>query len=101
MNLQPTHLRDELIELVPLQSHHFESLFAAAADPLIWEQHPVPDRWRREAFQDFFDSALAGEAAFVVVESKTKIIIGSSRYYDYDKGSKSIAIGYTFLSSAY
>ncbi|MFM8741917.1 MAG: GNAT family N-acetyltransferase [Cytophagales bacterium] len=101
MNLQPTHLRDKLIRLVPLHAQHFEALFAAASDPLIWEQHPTKDRYKREVFQQFFDSAIAGKAAFLVLELDTNKVIGSSRYYDYNGKQKSVAIGYTFLTRHY
>ena len=98
MNLQPTHLCDELVELVPLKAQHFEALFAAASDPLIWEQHPSKDRYKRDVFQQFFESAMAGNAAFAVVEIVTNAVIGSSRYYDYNGEQKSVAIGFTFLT---
>jgi len=48
MNRQPT-LRGELLELRPLRAADFEPLFAVAADPLVWEQHPEHDRWREWA----------------------------------------------------
>jgi RimJ/RimL family protein N-acetyltransferase len=101
MNLQPTHLLDEWIELVPLQPHHFQSLYAVASDPLIWEQHPANDRYKLEVFRHFFDSAIADRSAFVVIDRKTGRVIGSSRYYEYHVNQKSVAVGYTFLARAY
>ena len=44
-DLQPT-LRGELLELRPFEASDFEDLFAVAADPLIWEQHPDRDRYK-------------------------------------------------------
>jgi len=38
------HLTGELLELRPLNEGDFAGLFAVAADPLIWEQHPDRDR---------------------------------------------------------
>jgi len=55
--LQPI-LRGELLELRPLTRHDFDALFAAASDPLIWQQHPERDRYRREVFQRYFDGAI-------------------------------------------
>ena len=40
VDLQPT-LIGELIMLRPLQADDWDALFAVAADPLIWEQHPI------------------------------------------------------------
>ena len=34
-------LEGERVELRPLQVEDYEDLYAVAADPLIWEQHPV------------------------------------------------------------
>ncbi len=43
VDLQPI-LKGELLELRPLQAEDYHDLYAIAADPLIWEQHPVKDR---------------------------------------------------------
>ena len=37
-------LVSERVELRPLSAGDFDALFAVASDPLIWEQHPEPDR---------------------------------------------------------
>ena len=86
------------ITLRLLRADDFEALHAAASDPLIWAQHPDPDRHRREIFKErFFDDALASGTAYVIVENATGRIIGSSRYYDWQPESREVAIGYTFL----
>ena len=96
-DLQPI-LVGETILLRPLQQEDFEALYAAAADPLIWEQHPEPLRYQREVFQKgFFAGALASGGALVVVERESGRVIGSSRYYDWNESERSIAIGFTFL----
>ena len=100
MNLQPT-LKGELIELRPLRADDFESLARAAGDPLIWEQHPEPERYKREVFRKFFDGGIESKGAFVVIESKTGRVIGSSRYYDYRPDTRQITIGFTFLERAF
>jgi N-acetyltransferase len=98
--LQP-HLVGELVELRPLRPDDWDALFAAAADPLIWEQHPASDRYKEEVFRDFFRDALASGGAFVVVDRKTQAIIGSSRYFGYDPDKSEIEIGWSFLARAY
>lgn len=101
INWQPDNLEDELVELVPLTENDFEVLFRAASDPLIWEQHPMNDRYKREVFQLFFDGAVSSKTAFLIRDKTSKEIIGSTRYYDYKPENSSIAIGYTFLSRKY
>jgi len=94
--LQPT-LQGPLLELRPLQPEDFEALFAAASDPLIWEQHPESGRYKREVFQKFFDSAIASGGAFAIIERATGRIIGSSRYWNLDLTASEVEIGWTFL----
>jgi len=61
-DLQPT-LKGTLIDLRPLRSDDCDALFDAASDPLIWEQHPERDRYKREVFQTFFDGAIASKGS--------------------------------------
>ena len=55
----------------------------------------------QEVFKDFFDIAIQSKSAFVVIDNKTNKIIGSSRYYEFNKEDSSIIIGYTFISREY
>ena len=98
--LQP-HLVGDLLELRPLAPGDWESLFAVASDPLIWEQHPAQDRYEEEVFKEFFREALESGGAFVVIDRKTREIIGSSRYFGFDPGKREIEIGWTFLARTY
>lgn len=100
MNLQP-HLHNEKITLMPLSENDFERLFAVAADPLIWEQHPNKDRYKREVFQNFFQGAIQSKGAFLVSDSQSGEIIGSTRFYDYDAENRTVLIGYTFLARSH
>ena len=93
--LQPILKNNEVI-LIPLKEIDFEDLFLVASDPLIWEQHPNKDRYKREVFQTFFDGAMQSGGAFLISDSQTKKIIGSSRFYDL--ATDHIKIGYTFFS---
>ena len=96
-DLQPT-LTGELLELRPLEEHDFDALFAAAADPLIWEQHPATDRYKEAVFREFFRGAMECGGAFKVLDLKAGRVIGSSRYYAYDAARREIEIGWTFLA---
>jgi RimJ/RimL family protein N-acetyltransferase len=95
--LQP-HLVGELPEVRPLRPEDWESLFAVASDPLIWEQHPVQDRYEEEVFKEFFREALESGGALVVIDRKTQKIIGSSRYFGFEPTKREIEIGWTFLA---
>ena len=75
----------------------FEVLYAAASDPLIWEQHPDPLRYQRETFQRYFDSGIASNGCLVIEDIKSSEVIGSSRFYDFSKDKSEITVGFTFL----
>lgn len=100
MNLQPT-LSNELITLKPLQEDDFNALFEVASDKLLWEQHPNNDRYKEEKFKVFFDNAIQSKGAFAIIDNLTHKIIGSSRFYEFNKSESSIIIGYTFISRDY
>src|SRR5438309_4288306 len=94
-------LQGKLLELRPLTREDFDAVFAAASDPLIWEQHPENDRWKPDVFQKYFDSAMESGGAFAVIERKTGKIIGSSRYTYYDAAKSEVEVGWTFLQRAF
>jgi len=98
--LQP-ELTGELLSLRPLRNEDFEALFAVAADPLIWEQHPASDRYQEVVFREFFREAMAGGGAFVVIDNADGRIIGSSRYHDYSEEKRQVEVGWTFLARQY
>jgi N-acetyltransferase len=99
-DLQP-HLKGERIELRPLRPSDWNDLFAVASDPLIWEQHPESDRYKEDVFKIFFSEALESGGAFVVIDTKTQRIIGSTRFHGYDPEKSEIEIGWTFLARRY
>jgi len=94
---QPTLVGD-LLELRPVAAEDFETLFRAASDPGIWEQHPDNDRWQEPVFRNFFADALGSGGALVAVERSSGRIIGSSRYHGYDAERRVVEIGWTFLA---
>ncbi|MBI3520269.1 MAG: GNAT family N-acetyltransferase [Bacteroidetes bacterium] len=94
---QPT-LENEFVRIRPLQKSDFETLYSIASDPLIWEQHPNKDRYKKDVFETFFKGAMESGGAFLVLDTQTNEPIGSSRYYELDAEAGSVAIGYTFLA---
>jgi RimJ/RimL family protein N-acetyltransferase len=99
-DLQPT-LTGETVLVRPLRTEDWPELLAAASDPLIWEVHPVRDRYKQAVFKEYFDGAIASKSAFAFVERATGAIIGSSRYHEYDPEHSEIEIGWTFLIRAH
>lgn len=99
-NIQPVLENDKVI-LYPLEETDFETLYAVASDPKIWEQHPNKDRWKKDVFRVFFDGAMQSKGAFKIVEKATGKIAGSTRFYDYPEQENSIMIGYTFYATEY
>jgi RimJ/RimL family protein N-acetyltransferase len=95
--LQPT-IHNGLVGVAPLGKDDFEALFAVAADPLIWEQHPSKDRYQRAVFENFFKGAIASGGALRVIDRVNGELIGSSRFYDFDAVNSQIKIGYTFIA---
>lgn len=96
MNLQP-ELSNNLIILQPLQESDFEELYKVASDPLIWEQHPNSDRYKRDVFQKYFNGAMESKGAFLILDKKDNSIIGCTRFYEYNEEDSSVAIGFTFI----
>lgn len=94
-------LEDEQVRLEPLKSNDFEKLYAVASDPLIWEQHPVNTRYQRDVFANYFKGAIESKGALLIYDKAANVLIGSSRYYDYDEAQSLILIGYTFIARNY
>ena len=99
-DLQPT-LQSELLILRPMVPEDFPEMYAAASDPLIWEQHPASDRYKKEVFEKFFADALACKGGLAILDKQNGKIIGSSRYYEVNIEKKEVVIGFTFLTREY
>jgi RimJ/RimL family protein N-acetyltransferase len=99
-DLQP-YLVGDLVELRPLQPNDWDTLFAVASDPLMWEQHPANDRYQENVFREFFQEALGSGGAFVVIDRKTRETIGSTRYFRFDPVKHEVEIGWTFLARSH
>ncbi|HEX2249097.1 MAG TPA: GNAT family N-acetyltransferase [Gemmatimonadales bacterium] len=94
-------LRGFLVTLRPLVPTDHDELFAVAADPLIWEQHPDKTRSQPEGFKAFFQQALDSGGALLSLETSSGKVIGSSRFYGYDEAAGEVEIGWTFLARSH
>lgn len=100
IDIQP-QLENDRIRIRPLLESDFDDLFALASEPLVWAQHPNPNRYKREVFESYFKGGIESKGAFLVTEIETGKTIGTSRYYDVDESDNSLVIGYTFLGRAF
>jgi len=98
--IQPT-LENGLIILRPISENDIESLYQVAKDPLIWEQHPCKDRYRRDVFADFFKDSMESKGALVVIDKSSEEVIGSTRFKPIIGAEDAIEIGWSFLSRKY
>jgi N-acetyltransferase len=94
-------LKGQLVELRPLRAEDYDDLYAVAADPLIWEQHPVRNRHEKDTFRAFFDEALASGGALIVLDVGLQRVIGSSRFHGYDRERDEVEIGWTFMARSH
>ena len=94
-------LKGELIELRPLRSEDYPDLYAIAADPLMWEQHPDKNRHEKTVFQEFFRRAMEAGGALVAIDASTQGVIGTSRFDGYDEERSEVEIGWTFLARSH
>lgn len=93
-----SHLANRLVRIEPLQVDDFESLYAVASDPLIWEQHPNRLRYQRDVFEVYFKGAVDSASAYRVIDPTDGALIGCSRFYDLQAAQRTVSIGYTFLA---
>jgi RimJ/RimL family protein N-acetyltransferase len=84
--------------LRPLERGDYALLKQVAADPLIWVQHPEPDRWQEPVFARLFERLLESGGALLVRDRASGNVIGSSSYYAWNPIDNDVVVGYTFLA---
>jgi RimJ/RimL family protein N-acetyltransferase len=94
-------LEGELLRMRPLEAEDYSRLYAAAADPEVWAQHPAKDRHFEAVFRAFFDEALESGGTLVAIDRRDGRIIGSSRFHGYDREAGEVEIGWTFLARSH
>ncbi|MEZ5082242.1 MAG: GNAT family N-acetyltransferase [Bacteroidales bacterium] len=100
LNLPPK-LENELVLIRPLKEQDFEVLYSVAKDPLIWEQHPSKDRYKKSKFVSFFNDSIESKGALIIIDKSNKEVIGSSRYKKLDVDETAVEIGWSFLARKY
>ncbi len=86
--------------LRPLRAEDHDGLYLVARDPLIWVQHPDPDRHQATRFDAFFDDSLRSGGALAIVDSH-RALIGSTRFHGHDPAASEVEIGWTFLARSH
>lgn len=74
-DFRPT-LAAELITLRPLTADDLEAVYAAAADPVLWGQHPGLSCYQRDIFTNrFFAGAAVSQSAFVIIDNASGLVV--------------------------
>ena len=101
----PILLQGEKVLLKPLQAEHFPELVEAAQHEIIWHYMPVNgmDKSKLEAaLEEALKLFSSGEhIPFVVMETASNKIIGSTRLIHPNEAFRSIEIGWTWYRPEY
>lgn len=104
IHLEPITIERDGIRLEPLQPEHRDEIARAVADGELWNLWftAVP---RPEQIPRWIEMALEGQAhgtmlPWVVRESSSGEIIGSTRYHDVVAAIDRVEIGYTFYAQS-
>jgi N-acetyltransferase len=103
ITLAPVVLEGHGVRLEPLTSGHEDALASAAADGRLWELWftSVPEPAQTAAY---IEDALKGQKAghmlpWVVRETATDTIVGTTRYHDIVTSIGRVEIGYTWYAA--
>jgi RimJ/RimL family protein N-acetyltransferase len=102
---RPATLERHGVRLEPLSRGHEKGLLQAAHDGKLWELFytSVPEP---EKIGAYIDAALDGQKAghmlpWAVIESKTGVVIGSTRYHDIIPAADRVEIGWTWYAARF
>ncbi len=102
---QPTTLSAHAVRLVPMTPEHVPALEAAARDGELWNLRvtsvPAPGEtagYVAAALQGYQDGHML---PFVVVDSASGSVIGSTRYHDIVPAVERLEIGYTWYAKSW
>lgn len=102
--LHPVVLQDEHVALEPLTLNHVADLERAAADGELWKlwftKVPAPGEMR-----DYVEAALRGGGEghmlpFAVRDKSDGLIVGSTRFFDFEPKLPRVEIGYTWYAAS-
>ena len=100
--VEPVHLSDRGIALVPLDLSHEAGLAAAAADGELWTLRitsvPEPGQTRKYIEDALKMRADGNRFAFAVTDEATGTVLGTTSYHDILSAVKRVEIGYTWYA---
>lgn len=105
MNLQPITLSGQHIRLEPLHIDHVGSLASVGQHPELWRLQPAPIATEVDML-NYVQTALSDQQngsglPFVIVDTQTDQVIGSTRYMDIALAHFRLEIGATWLAPAH
>ncbi|MFC4021781.1 bifunctional pyridoxamine 5'-phosphate oxidase family protein/GNAT family N-acetyltransferase [Micromonospora sp. GCM10011542] len=99
---EPAVLRGEHVVLEPLDPSHAEQLYAATADPEVWQhlggRQPVDATEMGEVIAAYLGAWHRGErVSWAQRSAMTGAVVGTTSFYEIEPERRSLAIGYTWL----
>ena len=102
--VEPVTLTDRGVTLLPMALEHETGLQSAAADGELWNIRvtsvPAPHETRQYIEQALAMREMGNRFAFVVLETATRKVLGSSSYHDIVPAIKRLEIGYTWYAKS-
>eukprot|EP01133_Synstelium_polycarpum_P011759 gene11759-13719_t len=102
--LNETELKGQLVTLLPFQKTYREELLQAASDGDLWNLWftSVPSE---KTIDQYIETALAEKTEskslpFIVVDQKTKKVLGSTRFCNVITAHRRLEIGYTWYAES-
>lgn len=102
--LNETELKGELVTLLPFQKTYREELLQAASDGDLWNLWftSVPSE---KTIDQYIETALVEKTEgkslpFIVVDQKTKKVLGSTRFCNVITAHRRLEIGYTWYAKS-
>lgn len=105
MNIKPIVLKNEFVRLEPLKMAHLEPLCEVGLVEEIW--HLSPSRIDSpEAMRSYVQTALDEKKRgvslpFVIIEKRSRKIVGSTRFGNIDPANRRAEIGWTWINPAW
>lgn len=98
-------LETENVRLIPLKEEHAEALTESASDGELWKlwYTSVPDAGNMSSYiaKALSDYEQDKGMAFTVVDKRTNLIIGTTRYCNATPEHRRLEIGYTWYAKSY
>ncbi|WNS73627.1 GNAT family protein [Bacillus sp. DTU_2020_1000418_1_SI_GHA_SEK_038] len=103
--MENINLENDIVLLREMNQNDVEGIYEASQDELIWKHMTLNIATKGDAVE-FVEIALSlkeqgTEYPFVIIDQKTKEIIGSTRFLDLHLEHKRLEIGYTWLNPKY